>query len=92
MRPLTIAALLALGAGTAFAQSSGGSFEIRRHVVAGGGGTSAGGAYTLSGTVGQAEAAPAAAGGPYTLGPGFWSPAAGSGPPQVDPIFSNGFE
>ena len=88
-------ALFFVLAGTAvatLAQSSGGSFELRRHVVAGGGGASTGGVHSLTGTVGQHEAAPAAAGGTFNLSPGFWTPAAGSGPPGGDPIFSNGFE
>jgi hypothetical protein len=40
--------------------------------VDGGGGTSSGGAYTLSGTIGQVDAA-TARGGDYALAGGFWA-------------------
>ncbi len=48
------------------------SYALDWHVVAGGGGTSSGGDYTLSGTVGQAEAGTTLSGGIYTLQGGFW--------------------
>ena len=38
-----------------------------------GGGTSTGGAYTVSGTIGQPDAGEPMTGGPYTLRGGFWS-------------------
>jgi len=47
-------------------------FEINWYTVDGGGGTSTGGPFTLSGTVGQPDAG-ALAGGSYTLVGGFWS-------------------
>ena len=52
----------------AFAQSSIGWYKI-----AGGGGTSAGGAYQISDTIGQPDAGGAMAGGRYSLTGGFWS-------------------
>jgi hypothetical protein len=48
-------------------------FSIDWHAVAGGGGTSSGGDYTLSGTIGQAESGSTLSGGPYTLQGGFWA-------------------
>jgi hypothetical protein len=42
-------------------------------VCVGGGGTSSGGAYTLSGTIGQADASSPMSGGAYTLTGGFWA-------------------
>jgi hypothetical protein len=49
--------------------------------VDGGGGTSTGGVYTLSGTIGQPDASAAMTGGAYTLTGGFW---AGMGPRVCD--------
>jgi hypothetical protein len=50
------------------------SYQIDWHTMDGGGGTSAGGAYTVSGTMGQPDAG-TLAGGSYTLDGGFmaWS-------------------
>ncbi len=52
---------------SAFAQS----FSIDWFKIAGGGGTSTGGVYTVSGTIGQPDAG-AMSGGNYTLVGGFW--------------------
>lgn len=49
------------------------NYSLPWYRVAGGGGTSSGGSYTLSGTVGQAEAGPTLTGGAYALTGGFWS-------------------
>lgn len=46
-------------------------FSIPWWTVDGGGGVSAGGAYTLSGTIGQPDAG-VQSGGVYTLDGGFW--------------------
>lgn len=73
----TLAALgvaLALLAGT-LAAAPNGTFSIDWWTVDGGGGASSGGAYTLSGTVGQADAG-ALSGGGLSLQGGFWSGAA----------------
>jgi hypothetical protein len=48
-------------------------FEIDRYVVAGGGGPSAGGTFSLVGTVGQAAAGGALTGATYSLTSGFWA-------------------
>ena len=63
---ITVAAL-------SLAVAAHGQFSIPWFAMDGGGGTSAGGTFTLSGTVGQPEAAPMLAGGAFTLEPGFWS-------------------
>ena len=57
------------------AQSTGSprSASISWWTVDGGGGTSSGGAYTLSGTIGQADASTPMSGGAYTLTGGFWA-------------------
>jgi hypothetical protein len=66
--PLRIALLLAIPL-TALAQS----YSIDWYTVDGGGGTSSGGNYTLSGTIGQSDATTATlSGGNYTLQGGFW--------------------
>jgi len=51
-------------------------FAIEKSVIAGGGGTSTGGSFTLSGTIGQHDAGSTMTGGNFTLTGGFW---AGSG-------------
>ncbi len=49
------------------------TYSIDWHKIAGGGGTSSGGNYTLSGTIGQPDAGVAMTGGSYSLTGGFWS-------------------
>ena len=49
------------------------SYSINWFKVAGGGGTSAGGAYQVSGTIGQHDAGGPMTGGNYSLIGGFWS-------------------
>jgi hypothetical protein len=51
------------------------SYEITWWVVGGGGGTSIGGDYTLSGTVGQSDTG-RVSGGSYSIDGGFWGPLA----------------
>jgi hypothetical protein len=49
------------------------SYSIDWYKVSGGGGTSTGGTYQVSGTVGQHDAGGAMSGGSYSLTGGFWS-------------------
>jgi hypothetical protein len=49
------------------------SYNIDWHKIAGGGGTSSGGQYSLSGTIGQPDAGGAMTGGGYSLTGGFWA-------------------
>lgn len=49
----------------------GGPYQLTRSTIDGGGGTSSGGAYILSGTIGQPDAA-YSAGGQYEILGGFW--------------------
>ena len=49
------------------------SYSIDWYKVAGGGGTSTGGVYSVSGTIGQPDAGVTLSGGNYTLTGGFWS-------------------
>jgi len=48
-------------------------YSIDWHKIAGGGGTSTGGIYQVSGTIGQPEASGTLSGGPYSVTGGFWS-------------------
>lgn len=50
---------------------TGGQYELNWSTIDGGGGTSSGGPYTLTGTIGQPDAA-YSAGGSYELLGGFW--------------------
>lgn len=59
---------------TAAAQAqSGGPYELSWHSIDGGGGTSTGGPFSLSGTIGQPDAGGPLTGGAYSLIGGFWS-------------------
>ena len=49
------------------------NFAIDWFTIDGGGGTSTGGVYSISGTIGQPDAGPAMTGGNYSLVGGFWS-------------------
>jgi hypothetical protein len=49
------------------------SYSIDWHKVSGGGGTSTGGAYAVSGTIGQHDVSVAMTGGNYSLTGGFWA-------------------
>ncbi len=63
---------LAAAAPAALAQS-GGPYEIRAWTIDGGGiSNAAGGAFTLSGTIGQPDAGPTLAGGTFAVEGGFW--------------------
>ena len=48
-------------------------FAINWSTVDGGGGTSSGGGYSVSGTIGQPDAGVVSSGGVYTMTGGFWS-------------------
>jgi hypothetical protein len=48
-------------------------YSIDWYNIAGGGGTSTGGTYQVSGTIGQPDASGTTSGGNYTLTGGFWS-------------------
>jgi len=49
------------------------SYSIDWYKIAGGGGTSTGGTYQVSGTIGQPDASGAMSGGNYSVTGGFWS-------------------
>ena len=52
---------------------SGGVYAIVSSTLDGGGGTSTGGVYAISGTIGQPDASNALTGGAYSLTGGFWA-------------------
>jgi hypothetical protein len=66
---LLTAVMLTALASNVFAQT----FSIDWYKIAGGGGTSTGGVYAVSGTIGQPDASGPMTGGNYTLTGGFWS-------------------
>ena len=76
--------LIAVLVPPAAASSSGGPYRIAPAAVANGGGVLSGGAYRLSGTLGQAQVSTSTVAG-YRLYSGFWSTAS-------DAIFANGFD
>ena len=49
------------------------SYSVDWYKIAGGGGTSTGGVYSVSGTIGQPDAGAPMTGGQYSLPGGFWS-------------------
>lgn len=49
------------------------NYSIDWYKISGGGGTSAGGVYQVSGTIGQPDASGAISGGNYSVTGGFWS-------------------
>jgi hypothetical protein len=68
----TLIATLLLAAGAALSASAQ-SYSINWYKVAGGGGTSTNGQYSLTGTIGQPDASGAMTGGNYSLTGGFWA-------------------
>jgi len=48
-------------------------YAINWHTINGGGGTSTGGVYSVSGTIGQPDAGPAMTNGHYSVTTGFWA-------------------
>src|SRR5579872_6844207 len=49
------------------------NYSIDWYKIAGGGGTSTGGTYSVSGTIGQPDASGAMTGGNYSVTGGFWA-------------------
>ena len=81
-RTLFLLALLGLLAFVWIAAVSINSYELSWSTVDGGGGSSAAGRYTLSGTIGQSDAGPVMSDGNYTFAGGFWARAVVSTPPS----------
>lgn len=92
-----VALLLALSQTTpaasealALSEPKGSTLTSDRSVIASGGGTSTGGVFVISGTIGQADVDPLqpSTGGDFAITGGFWPTLA----PTTDLMFSNGFE
>ena len=65
--------LLALVVASTAISASAQNYSIDWFTIDGGGGTSSGGVYSLSGTIGQPDAGATMTGGQYTLVGGFWA-------------------
>ena len=63
------------------------SFAVNWWTVDGGGGSSDGGLYLVSGTMGQAEAQGQSSGGVFAVSGGFWHAPAGPAAPAPNRIF-----
>lgn len=63
--------LFVLGIWALAAASARAAYDIPQHVIAGGGGSSAGGSYALTGTIGQSVLGQSS-GGSYVVNGGFW--------------------
>lgn len=88
---LTFFAIAAPASGfSAPIQPEGVGLSSGRSVIAAGGGYSSGGAFSVNGTIGQADADPLqpSTGGTYTIAGGFWFTSA----PSPDGLFIDGFE
>jgi hypothetical protein len=82
LKTTTIAMLLAALFAASLAATD---YDLTWHTIDGGGGTSVGGAFELSGTIGQPDAATMSGGG-FTLAGGFWS---GSTEPSTPPCLGD---
>ncbi len=80
--------LLLLTPALLLAQSSGGTYTMRKQAIASGGVRATAGNYVLTSTTGQALAA-VAQGGSYRLTGGFHQPVSAAPSPN---LFANGFE
>src|SRR5262245_32831185 len=72
MKPIALFSAVFSVIAAASLTASAQSYSIDWYTIDGGGGTSSGGQYTLSGTIGQPDAG-TSSGGSYTLEGGFWS-------------------
>ncbi len=81
----TFAILIAV---VAFAQPSGGDFEITKNTIDNGGGTSSSGEFAVTGTIGQPDANhQISTGGGFAVSGGFWANAT-----VIDLMFKDSFE
>ena len=70
--PLTQVVLTLAAFAASVAAQSGGTFQIDKSVIAGGGGQVTGGAFVLDGTVAEPVSGIISTGGTFSLGSGFW--------------------
>lgn len=76
MKKVAISLLASLGAAGFVAAVVAQSYSVDWYTVDGGGGTSSGGTYSVTGTIGQPDASGVLSGGNYSVVGGFWSYAA----------------
>jgi len=89
IRKLTFVLGIVAAGSTPLQSGSPADFSIDWYTIDGGGGASAGGPFSLMGTIGQHDASPVPAqGGLFTLAGGFW----GGGVHISDEFFRDGFE
>ena len=82
------ATFMLLITGAVFAESLGDGFEITSSTIDGGGGISSGGGFSLTGTIGQSDAAQqVSTGATFALAGGFWA-----NPASEDHLFKSGYE
>jgi hypothetical protein len=79
MTRVRITSQILLGASLLFPAAARAQFQIDWYTVDGGGGTSTGGAFSLTGTMGQPDAG-SASGGTFACAGGFWGAAAATLP------------
>ncbi|MDZ4753539.1 MAG: hypothetical protein SGJ11_03475 [Phycisphaerae bacterium] len=72
MKTFTLIALVAVAAPVG-ADDAGVAFDLSWHTVDGGGGTSSGGTFSMSGTIGQCDAGDIMIGGTFEFEGGFWA-------------------
>ncbi len=90
LRPLIAASSTA--ATPVAAATQGEVFTLNHYTIDNGGGSSTGGVFSVSGTIGQADADPLqpSTGGMFAVTGGFWPSANAAAPSET--IFANGFE
>jgi len=69
---IQIAGLILVGCLAALSESNAQPYTIDWHKIAGGGGTSTGGVYAVSGTIGQHDAGGPMTNGQFSITGGFW--------------------
>lgn len=69
---LSLLIYICLASAGALAQS-GGTFQIEKSVIAGGGGRSSGGTFSIENTTGQSIAGTVSTGGAFSIESGFWT-------------------
>src|SRR4051812_18476022 len=86
---VTVSFIVLFLAGGVLAQSGGG-FTITKSVIAGGGGRSTGGTFSIDSTIGQSIAGTPSSGATFTLISGFWGGGAALVPSQKAPFDFDG--
>ena len=87
---MRIVVLIFMALALAFLPARAQQYSIDWYKVAGGGGSSTGGVYSLSGTIGQPDAGVAMTGGNYSLTGGFWALIAAVQTPGAPTLYISG--